>query len=524
LGSGMVDDFVEIKHGRKECLYPFPQLIPVLKDTYGIIVYQEQVMNIARIVAGYSLGQADILRKAMGKKQIDVMEEHREIFRQGAKDRGFDDQKAVELFDLMAKFAEYGFNKSHAVAYALIAYQTAFLKCYYPAQFFAALLSSELSNMDKITNYIKDAKKCSLSILPPDVNESLWSFNVVKGNIRFGLGAIKNVGENAVIETIRERKANGNYKDFIDYCERVDLKTVNKKVLESFIKVGVFDGQGEYNRKTLLENIELIQQYAQKIQEEKRLGQGSLFQFAEMQVGFFQAGPQLQKEEDFDDKQKLHYEAELMGIYLSGHPLDQYEDIMKEMSSMSLASVHETIGNDKREMILVGMISQKKILLTKKGDKMAFVTLEDFTGKIECILFPRVFQEYESFLSEEGPVVMVGEVNLTEDPKKFFPKKISRIHDRLEETVICVRLDLKVQEVQEHQLQRLKYTLQHYRGPTPVQLIFHHQEIGRGRMPLGEEYNVMASAQLAHKINEVFGHNCVKFLMKEEREERVSPY
>ena len=209
LESGMVDDFIDIKHGRKSMTFPFDELEPVLKDTFGVIVYQEQVMNVARIIAGYSLGQADMLRRAMGKKKVSEMDRHREIFRQGAKDNGFDEKKAVDLFELMAKFAAYGFNKSHAVAYGVIAYQTAFLKYYYPECFYAALLSTELNNTDKVTNYISDCKNYDIEVLPPDVNESLWHFNVVDKNIRFGMGAVKNVGENAVNEIVREREQNG---------------------------------------------------------------------------------------------------------------------------------------------------------------------------------------------------------------------------------------------------------------------------------------------------------------------------
>jgi len=251
LESGMVDEFIEIKHGRKLTNYPFPSLEPVLKDTYGVIIYQEQVMNVARIVAGYSLGQADMLRRAMGKKKADEMAHHREIFLKGAAERNYNTETANDLFDKMEKFAEYGFNKSHAVAYSVISYQTAWLKYYYPAEFFAALLSSELGSMDKITQYISDAKHFDIEVLPPDVNESLWPFNVVGKNIRFGMGAVKNVGQNAVEEIVRERTENGPYTGFLNFCERINLKTVNTRVFESLIKVGAFDECEKMNRKTL---------------------------------------------------------------------------------------------------------------------------------------------------------------------------------------------------------------------------------------------------------------------------------
>ncbi len=278
LNSGMVDDFIDIKHGRKDMTFPFKELEPVLKDTYGVIVYQEQVMKIAQVLAGYSLGQADILRKAMGKKKIKLIEEHRAIFLKGATERGFDKKISEDLYQLMANFAEYGFNKSHAVAYAVIAYQTAFLKRYYPSAFFAALLSTELANTDKVTQYINDARSFNIDVLPPDVNESLWHFNVTPENhIRFGMGAVKNVGEQAVNALVKEREENGAFTGFIDFCERVDLKMINKRMIESLIKVGAFDSVESMNRKTLLENLELVVAHGQKIQEDKELGQTGLF-------------------------------------------------------------------------------------------------------------------------------------------------------------------------------------------------------------------------------------------------------
>jgi DNA polymerase-3 subunit alpha len=543
LGSGMVDDFVEIKHGRKETVYPFKELESILRDTYGIIVYQEQVMNIARIVAGYSLGQADILRKAMGKKQADVMSQHREIFRKGAHERGFDTQKALELFDLMAKFAEYGFNKSHAVAYALIAYQTAYLKYYYPAYFFAALLSTELSNTDKITAYIHDAKQMGIETLPPDINESLWQFNVVGKNIRFGLGAIKNVGEGAVLELLSEREKNGPYKGFINFCERLSGKAINKRVMESLIKVGVFDNSETLNRKTLLTNIEVIQSHAQRIQDEKERGQFSLFslldsetaansnssnsssssnsknhQHKSAQWGNGKGGHyqflDISVEDDFDDYEKLRYEAELIGVYVSGHPLNNYLSLIKEIASMEIAAVQEINGVDKREMVLCGLLTQRKNLLTKKGDKMCFITLEDLTGKIECVVFPRTYAEFESFLDGDGPIVVSGEVNLNESPRKLFPKKFAKLKGQMDQKVRGLRIEFSLEKLHEHSLKRVHQILLGNRGPVPVEMIICVSGGSRVKMNLNEEFLITPSAHLAQQINEVLQGNCVKFLVE----------
>jgi DNA polymerase-3 subunit alpha len=344
MGSGMHLEFAEIKNkinGKTE-QYVFEELKPVLKDTYGIIVYQEQVMNIARVVAGYSLGQADMLRRAMGKKKAEEMQMHKEIFRKGAVERGFDEEKAIGLFDLMEKFAEYGFNKSHAVAYSVVAYQTAFLKRYYPAQFFAALLGTEINNKEKITAYIQEAKDFGIDILPPDVNESLWLFNVIgNSTIRFGLGAVKGVGEGAVEEIVRERTENGPFKGYVDFCERVSLKTVNKRVMESLIKVGAFDSCEKFNRKTLLDNMEFITAFAEKKQEEKMMGQTSLFDMGGSDQQSSEDQLNIAESQEFDEKQKLSLEAELLGIYVSGHPLMRFKDIMGKLTSMNLAQVQE---------------------------------------------------------------------------------------------------------------------------------------------------------------------------------------
>jgi DNA polymerase-3 subunit alpha len=512
LESGMVDDFIEIKHGRKEMKFPFPELEAVLSDTYGVVVYQEQVMNASRIVGGYSLGQADMLRRAMGKKKPEEMAKHREIFKKGAIERGFDEQKALELFDTMEKFAAYGFNKSHAVAYALIAYQTAFLKNYYPAAFYAALLTSELGNMDKITLYINDARDHKIQVLAPDINESLWPFNVVGENIRFGMGAIKNVGGNAVEEIVREREKNGAFASFLDFCERVDLKAVNKRVIESLIRVGAFDSSEKMNRKTLVENIDHIVAFSMKRQEEKALGQVSLFDLGGSSEGDSGTNIDIQVVPDFDDREKLQDEAQLLGIYVSGHPLAKYEDVIGQLTSMNIAKVQELDGQDKREIRLAGLVTGTKVIMTKKGDKMCFANLEDLSGKIECIIFPRTFQEFEPLLGTDEPLIMTGKVNLAEEPRKFFPEKIQKLADQAEDRVTGVRINVKIEELNPLKLERFKQVILSYRGSVPLHLIF-EANAGRARLPLGEDFLVNPSPQMAAKVNEVFQRNSVQFIV-----------
>ncbi len=533
MGSGMHDEFVEIKHGRKPEQYLFEELRPVLKDTYGIIVYQEQVMNIARVIAGFSLGQADMLRRAMGKKKPEEMEKYKKIFIEGATGKGFDHDKSVYLFDLMAKFAEYGFNKSHAVAYAVIAYQTAFLKRYHPGAFYAALLGTEISNMDKVTMYAQDAREHGIEILPPDVNESLWLFNVVGNTIRFGMGAVKNVGQGAVEEIIRERGANGPLKGLADFCERVDPKAVNARVMESLIKVGAFDSCRQYNRKTLLENLELISAWGQRKREEREAGQTSLFDMGGSSSE--ESGDELQVHEtaEFTEKEMLGMEAELLGIYISGHPLDRYKDIMGKLASMPIADVHglPTVARPekfnprgqeadpaKRPMVLAGLVTSLKPIITKKGDKMAFLNLEDLSGKIECLIFPRVYAECHQLLTGDEPVLMSGHVNLAEDPKKFFPEKITPLKDASDDRVTAVRVSLPVERLTPHSLTRVRQILMSYRGTVPIHFIIETGE-GRARLPLDDNFLVAPSPQMAAKINELLQHPAVQFMVDGRMEE-----
>ena len=513
LGSGMVDDFIEVKHQRKKMSLPFPELRSVLQETYGVIVYQEQVMNIARMVGGYTLGQADILRRAMGKKKKAVMNEHKEIFQQGAQKRGFDVTKAGELFELMAKFAEYGFNKSHAVAYALIAYQTAYLKHYYPSDFFAALLSTEMGNTDKVTAYIGDANKHGIETLPPDINESLWSFNALEDKIRFGMGAVKNVGQGAVQALIQEREQRGPFKGLINFCERANFKVTNRRMIESLIKVGTFDQpEKKMNRKTMLENLDLILSFAAKKREEQDRGQVNLFDLATDQAQSTEQLLDITNAEDFNQREKLRLEIELMGIYVSGHPLDEYSHILQQMAPIDLKSVHEMPGNGKREVTLAGIITAKKELFTKKGDRMAFATLGDLAGRIECIVFPKVFQAAEALLQGDSPLLLTGHINMDESPRKFFPSKIKELQQHTEQKVVEVRLHVDTDQLNQHSLNRLRQVLLSYRGSVPVHMVMKTIQ-GKVRLSLGEGFLVNPTPRMATQINEICHSNSVQFIM-----------
>ena len=529
LESGMVDDFIDIKHGRKETVYPFPELEPVLKDTYGVIVYQEQVMNIARIIAGYTLGQADMLRKAMGKKQFDEMERHRKIFIEGAKKKGFNPVKAEKLYELMAKFAAYGFNKSHALAYALIAWQTAWLKKHYPVPFYTALLSAELNNKDKITQYIGDAQKSDIEILPPDINESLWNFNAIGANIRFGLGAIKNVGTAAVEAIVEERDKNGNFKSFVDFCERVDPTLVNKRSIEFLIKVGTFENcETSMNRRMLAENLELIYTYARRRREEKEQGQQSLFAQAGIVKKNIQAQLDIPSIDDYQTLEKLNYEAELMGIYVSGHPLNDVQNLMKKLSSMSILEVQDITqtaqqkdslnkwnNQDRRDLTLCGLITSHKVVATKKGDKMCFGVFQDLVGSIEMVVFPKIFQQYQELIESNEPVIVKGYTKLNEAPRKFFPESIEKLKEQIDDKVTAVRFHINIEQAKERDMDKFHNILMAHRGSIPAHIVFENKT-GKALMPLGENFLLNPTPQMAAKINALFSQNSVQFLVQQK--------
>lgn len=408
LGSGMVEDFIEGRHGRKTPTYMFDELKPILSETYGVIVYQEQVMKVASAIAGYSLGGADILRRAMGKKKVEVMDEQRKIFMEGAAKKGFDAKKSEKLFDLMAYFAGYGFNKSHSAAYALIAYQTAYLKTHYPAEFEAAILSFETSDPDKLREYLNKARQAGVTILPPDINKSrveFWATN--DEQVMFGIKGIKNVG-GAALENIFEVRAEKEFIDLMDFCKRVNLRAINKRVIESLICSGAMDCFPGSRAQKMAE-LEGIISLAQQEKDRESKGQVDLFyagkpdQTPEDQIHKFKPL------EDWPTKEVLEKEKEVIGFYLSSHPLDDYKDLSNWLGAFSLGQdPQEKIG---QEVTVLGLVTSLKCIMTKKGDRMAFAGLQDQEGESEVIIFPTVFAKVEDFLSDSGAFVVVGQVD-----------------------------------------------------------------------------------------------------------------
>lgn len=408
LGSGMVDDFIERKHGRQKITYIFNELEPILKETYGVIVYQEQVIKIASAIAGYSLGEADILRRAMGKKKAEVMAEQREIFIKKSVKNNFDEKKSGELFDLMAYFAGYGFNKSHSAAYALIAYQTAYLKAHYCAEFMACLISLESNDTEKMAFYVQEARDMNLTILPPDINESEKDFIVKQGKLQFGLQGIKNVGLTAIENIILERQKEP-FKDLFDFCKRIDLRVCNKRVIESLICAGAFDNLPGNRAQKFEELTQVIDLALQKKKTEKT-GQLDLFSISIKQknpydIYLFQSRP------EWLNNLKLEKEKEVLGLYISAQPLDSYKKHIKWLNIISFSKVAEL--NDERTVICCGTLKEHKIITTKKGESMAFAVLEDYTGKSEIVIFPKLFKQIEPWLSQHNVFIVKGQTDVS---------------------------------------------------------------------------------------------------------------
>jgi DNA polymerase III subunit alpha len=413
LGSGMVDDFIDRKHGRKVTTYMFAELEPILSETYGVIVYQEQVMKIASAIAGYSLGGADLLRRAMGKKKVEVMEEQKFIFIKGASELGHDAKKAAELFDLMAYFAGYGFNKSHSTAYALIAYHTAYLKANYPAEFMAALVSFETDNPDKLTFYLQEINDLGIKTISPDINRSEIEFSAQDDGILFGLKGIKNVGKTALEQIITEREKKP-FWDLLDFCTRVDLRTVNKRVIENLIYAGAFDKLSG-NRAQKISELEKVIAHALQAKETARTGQMGLFS-APKKKSDDPEPYEFQPLDEWSDKKKLEKEKEVAGFYLSSHPLQTYDHMLKHLKLESIKSASEKIesysGKREPSITCCGLQQTYKVINTKKGDRMAFAQYEDLTGKAEIIIFPRLFAKVEKWLADYTVFIVKGNLDL----------------------------------------------------------------------------------------------------------------
>lgn len=419
----MIPDFIARKHGKQQITYELPQLEPILRETYGIILYQEQVMQIANVIGGYTMAQADTLRKMMGKKQVAAMEKEKPKFLEGARNQNINENKAKTIWEQMETFAEYGFNKSHSAAYAIITYQTAYLKAHYPVAFMAALLTSEKDNRDKIIKYMSNCKEMGISILPPDINESQKDFSISGENIRFGLAAVKNVGE-AAIESIIAMRQQEKFSSFLDFLSRVDLRKVNKRVIESLIKCGSFDSMG-YKRRQLMECCEAAMEEAQRKQKQKISNQASFFDDLDNSGGAAENGggsymiPDLP---EWDRKELLSIEKETLGFYISGHPLYGFADKLKYVTNTDSASL--STKRDKDTISIAGVISSLSERTTKRKDIMCNVVLEDLQGSVSIIFWADTYKKYYDLLHADEPVVIQGTIDVGDESLKVIAQEV----------------------------------------------------------------------------------------------------
>ena len=500
LDSGMVDDFVERKHGRQAITYAHPLLEPVLKDTYGTIVYQEQIMQVFQVLADYSLGQADMVRRMMGKKKVDEMEKQKTKFIERSAQHGMSSEDATALFNQILAFASYCFNRSHSAAYAFVAYQTAYLKCHFPVEYLSALLSSVSSDQEKTQLYIEEAQKKGIKVLPPDINHSMAMFTPDNKNIRFGLASIKQVGEAVIEEIIKEREANGPFKSIYDYIKRLDTKCSNKKTLEGLIKSGAFSGI-EKSRKQLWDNIDYITATASKEAKAKESGQGSLFDLLGDSSAVDDAKFQLAgSEEEYEQRQIQLFEKDFLGFYVTSHPLSTIRDKLPFLMTHKISELGE-LPNDK-VVTICGLVTAVKQIPTKKDPTkfIKFLTIEDLSGKIDVLAFNRKIQEYGSFMEPEQRLIISGKVNRRseEDPPALILDTVKPV-DNSNIFTITLKGDFKFEE-----LVYLKNLLCEHKGSDPVMLKVEDLDGVGSKILSASMFWVQTSNDLVNKVTHAF--------------------
>jgi len=501
LQSGMVDDFVNRKHGRAKVDYPHPDLEPVLKPTYGVIVYQEQVMQIAQVLAGYSLGGADMLRRAMGKKKPEEMAKQRELFLEGAKNRDIDEKTAGPIFDLMEKFAEYGFNKSHSAAYALVAYQTAWLKAHYPAAFMAAVLSADMDNTDKVVGLIDDCRDLGLAVLPPDVNHSQIQFTVADAkSIRYGLGAIKGVGEAALSGIVSERAAGKEFSSLYDFCQRVDMKKVNKRVMDSLVKSGAFDSLGGH-RASLEMSIPKALHIAEQHRKNSDSGQNDMFGLMTVDEEVHDEEP-LVEVPQWSEEHLLTAEKQTLGLYLSGHPIDRYADELARFIPKRINDLDapEAKGYQRNEIpvITAGLIVAIRTMKSKNGGRMAFITLDDQTARLDVRIFADAFEHYQSLLQPDKLVVIQGKIG-QDNFSGGLAATADTVYDMARAREMCGKslvISIANESGAQDWISSLQQTIAPWKdGMMPIEIAYKNTN-ARTLIRLGEEWNVKPTDDL----------------------------
>ena len=511
LDAGMVDEYIDRKHGKAPVRYPHPRTEPILKSTYGVILYQEQVMQIAQELAGYSLGGADLLRRAMGKKKPEEMERQREVFMEGAASQGIDSRQAQTIFDLMEKFARYGFNKSHSVAYALIAYQTAWLKAHYPAEFMAAVLSADMDKTDKIANLIEDCRLMGLEILPPSVNRSDYRFSVDDGAIRYGLGAVKGVGQGAVENLIAARQRLGRFQSLDQLCREIDLSKLNRRALETLIRSGAMDSFNS-NRAELLATLPDVLSAAERFQADRDAGQVSLFGAAGASSEEIEPVP-VTPTRPWTERQKLRAEREALGLYLSGHPMDELREELGQFLTCTLDDIGERFGGGQGNgrskaipMTLAGMIMASR----KRPGRGAFLAIDDGTARVEVAIFDGLYGQVADRLINDEIVIVIGKVSIDDFRGGFriVAEDVLTMDQAREK--FARRLEITIGADNPELDHDLAAAIRPYRrGQTPV-LIHYQNTRARALLKLGPEWHVNPCAELLAAIDGLDGIETVR--------------
>ncbi|MGH7853104.1 MAG: DNA polymerase III subunit alpha, partial [Candidatus Binatia bacterium] len=515
LDSGMAEEYIKRKHGKEKIKYLHPLLDTILKDTYGVIVYQEQVMQIAQVLGGYTMGDADILRRAMGKKDPEEMASQRERFVDGAKKKKIEEKRATEIFDQMETFARYGFNKSHSAAYALVSYQTAYLKTHYPVEFMAALMTSEMGDTDKVIKNLAECREKEIEVLAPDINESRSDFTPVGDKIRFGLAAVKNVGEKAVEVILQSRNQDGPFDSLFEFCRRVDMTAVNRRVIENLIKCGAYDST-QVSRARMFGALDDAMRGGQAYQRDQASNQIDIFgMLGAPGKGAKKPGDVYPPVTEWTSQEALAFEKEALGFYISGHPLDKYDRAITRITSGTIAALKEKAASG--EVRLGGVVSALKLRNTKKGDRYGNFNLEDKTGFIEVIAWPDTYKKCAELLGADDPIFVKGRLEVGEDRMQVIANEVAPLADAVknQKNVFAngkingngekVHLYVRESDVSPEELVRLRDTLLDFPGRSVVFL--HMLGTGQGEtiIELPDQVRIASSPELEATVEQLFG-------------------
>ncbi|WP_105903491.1 DNA polymerase III subunit alpha [Vibrio gangliei] len=508
LQSGMVDNFIDRKHGREEVSYPdstwqHESLKETLEPTYGIILYQEQVMQIAQILAGYTLGGADMLRRAMGKKKPEEMAKQRSVFKEGAEKNGVDGELAMKIFDLVEKFAGYGFNKSHSAAYALVSYQTLWLKTHYPAEFMAAVMTADMDNTEKVVGLVDECIRMNLKVLPPDVNSGLYRFNVNEnGEIVYGIGAIKGVGEGPIENIISCREQGGYFKDLFDFCARVDLKKCNKRVIEKLIQAGALDRLGPH-RAAMMASLDEAVKAAGQFHQAEAFGQSDMFGvLTEAPEEVEQAYAQVP---EWPEKVWLEGERATLGLYLTGHPVNAY---LKELSTYTQCRLNDLQPTRRdQSMTVAGLVIASRVMTTKRGTRIGLMTLDDRSGRLEVMLFSDALERYAELLEQDKIVVVSGQVSFDDfnGGLKMSAREVMSLADAREKYAKGLSISIEQSQIDGQFFDKFSQILEPYRaGTVPVNIYYQRQD-ARAKLSLGVEWRVTPDDNLLDELKLLLG-------------------